>query len=131
MKSMASRPEQGANRSDSRSYREDLQRSAGCEDAISCAAIYGTAHLLASMPEAFAPKDNGALSLGRKEQQGGEATFKTPHDLRELIGPAAKEQVGLLFQKRARQDFMPTRHAVAVFAREVIQPLRQQGSLFR
>jgi len=33
---MDSRPGQGANRSDSRRYREDLQRRHGCEVALSC-----------------------------------------------------------------------------------------------
>jgi hypothetical protein len=36
MKAMDSRPGQGANRSDSRSYREDLQRRHGGEGALSC-----------------------------------------------------------------------------------------------
>jgi hypothetical protein len=36
MKAMNSRPGQGANRSDSHSYREDLQRRHGCEGALSC-----------------------------------------------------------------------------------------------
>ncbi|WP_344868686.1 hypothetical protein [Comamonas faecalis] len=36
MKAMDSRPGQGANRSDSHSYREDLQRRHGCEDTLSC-----------------------------------------------------------------------------------------------
>ncbi len=42
MKAMDSCPGQGANRSDSRSYREDLQRRRhGCEDAHSCFDISG------------------------------------------------------------------------------------------
>ena len=41
MKVMDSRPGQGANRSDSRSYREDLQRRHGCEGALSCFDISG------------------------------------------------------------------------------------------
>ena len=36
MKAMDLRPGQGANRIDSRSYREDLQRRHGCEGALSC-----------------------------------------------------------------------------------------------
>ncbi len=41
MKAMDSHPGQGANHSDSRSYREDLQRRHGCEDALSCFDISG------------------------------------------------------------------------------------------
>ena len=41
MKVMDSRPGEGANRSDSRSYREDLQRRRGCEGALSCFDISG------------------------------------------------------------------------------------------
>ncbi len=41
MKAMDSRPRQGANHSDSCSYREDLQRRHGCEDAVSCFDISG------------------------------------------------------------------------------------------
>ncbi len=41
MKAMDSRPGQGANRSDSRSYRKDLQRRHGGEGALSCFDISG------------------------------------------------------------------------------------------
>ena len=42
MKAMDSRPGQGAKRSDSRSYREDLQRRHGGEGALSCFDIFGS-----------------------------------------------------------------------------------------
>jgi hypothetical protein len=44
IKPMDFAPGQGANRSDSRSYREDLQRRPGVKDAVLLAFICGTGH---------------------------------------------------------------------------------------
>ena len=53
MKSMNSRAGQGANRSNSRSYCEDLQRRHACEGAISCFDTFGSQYQgKAEMPQA-------------------------------------------------------------------------------
>jgi hypothetical protein len=44
MKSMRFVSGQGANHSDTKWYREDLQRGHGAKGAISCSAICGTPH---------------------------------------------------------------------------------------